>query len=77
MMNRICLSALLGLLTLGLFAGNPPGMPEYSQTLRIKFKTPEETRKAELRKPELPTCVTAFVLPYTSCSTRSATMCHI
>lgn len=54
MMNRICLSALLGLLTLGLSAGNPLGMPEYSQTLRVTFKTPEEARKAELKKLELP-----------------------
>ena len=54
MMNRICLSALLGLLTLGLFAGNPLGMPEYSQTLRVTFKTPEEAHKAELKKLELP-----------------------
>ena len=29
-------------------------MPEYSQTLRVTFKTPEEARKAELKKLELP-----------------------
>lgn len=42
------------LFSLGLFAENPLGMPEYSQILEVSFKTVEDAQKAELEKLELP-----------------------
>lgn len=53
-MVKVCCSGLFCLFFLGLFAENPLGMPEYSQILEVKFKTPGDARKAELKKLELP-----------------------
>ena len=47
-------SLLFCLFSLGLFAENPLGMPEYSQILEVSFNTVEEAQKAELEKLELP-----------------------
>ena len=43
-------SLLFCLFSLGLFAENPLGMPEYSQILEVSFKTVEDAQKAELEK---------------------------
>ena len=53
-MKRLYFSVVLGLAALGLCAENPLGMPEYRQSLKLEFRTPEEARKAELKKMELP-----------------------
>lgn len=53
-MKRFYFSVVLGLAALGLCAENPLGMPEYRQSLKLEFRTPEEARKAELKKMELP-----------------------
>lgn len=45
-------SLLFCLFSLGLFAENPLGMPEYSQILEVSFNTVEEAQKAELEKTE-------------------------
>ena len=53
-MKQFYLSAVLGFAALGLCAENPLGMPEYKQTLKLEFRTPDEAQKAELKKLELP-----------------------
>ena len=53
-MKRFYFSVVLGLAALGLCAENPLRMPEYRQSLKLEFRTPEEARKAELKKMELP-----------------------
>ena len=53
-MKQLYCSVVFGFAALGLCAENPLGMPEYKQSLKLEFRTPEEARKADLKKLELP-----------------------